>query len=114
MRHLAPGHLLFVIVLGLGFGLAGSATDAAASPPPGLRDESDYVTGKHGDPVTGLRIKLGEVLGKTGTEIADALKEGSPSIWVRAQADAIILSTVTIVDGDEQDIAKKLGPLLSK
>ena len=67
-----------------------------------------------GDPVTGLRITLGEGLGKTGTEIADALQEGSPSIWVRAQADAIILSPVTIVDGDERMITDRLRRLLTK
>jgi L-seryl-tRNA(Ser) seleniumtransferase len=67
----------------------------------------------HGDPVTGLRITLGEALGKTGTEVADTLQEGSPSIWVRAQEDAITLSTVTIMDGDVRIVADRLRRLLA-
>jgi seryl-tRNA(Sec) selenium transferase len=67
-----------------------------------------------GDPVTGLRIALGDELGKTGVELADALQDESPSIWVRAEADAITLSMVTIVDGDEQVIAERLRDLLTK
>jgi hypothetical protein len=65
------------------------------------------------DPVTGLRIALDEgALGKTVAEIAAALKDGDPSIWVRAQQDAIVVSVRTILDGDVQAIANRLKELL--
>jgi uncharacterized pyridoxal phosphate-dependent enzyme len=66
-----------------------------------------------GDPVTGLRISLDEgALGKTTAEIAAALKDGDPSIWVRAQQGAITVSVRTIMDGDELVIADSLRELL--
>jgi len=68
----------------------------------------------HGSPVTGLRIALDEeALGKTATKVADALREGNPSIWLHHQQDAITVSVVTIVDGDELVIADRLGRLLA-
>lgn len=66
-----------------------------------------------GSPVTGLRIALDEkALGKTAAEIADALQEGNPSIWLHSQADSITVSVVTITDGDELVIANTLKRLL--
>jgi len=66
-----------------------------------------------GDPVTGLRIALDEsALGKSAAEIAAALKEGDPSIWVNTQKGAIVVSTRTLVDGDEAVIADRLKELL--
>jgi hypothetical protein len=66
-----------------------------------------------GDPVTGLRIALDEqALGKTTAEIASALKDGDPSIWVRVQQGAIIVAVGTIVDGDEQVIASRFKEIL--
>jgi L-seryl-tRNA(Ser) seleniumtransferase len=68
----------------------------------------------HGNPVTGLRIVLDEeALGKTATKVADALREGNPSIWLHHQQDAITVSVVTIVDGDELVIADRLKRLLA-
>jgi L-seryl-tRNA(Ser) seleniumtransferase len=46
-------------------------------------------------------------------EGADALREGDPSIWLRARDDALVVSMVTIMDGDEQVIADRLKALLS-
>jgi L-seryl-tRNA(Ser) seleniumtransferase len=66
-----------------------------------------------GDPVTGLRIVLDErTLGKTVAEIASALQDGDPSIWVRAQQGAITVSVRTLMDGDELVIANRLRELL--
>ena len=66
-----------------------------------------------GDPVSGLCISLDEgALDKTAAEIAAALKDGDPSIWVRAQQGAIVVSVRTIVDGDELAIADRLKDLL--
>jgi seryl-tRNA(Sec) selenium transferase len=68
----------------------------------------------HGDPVTGLRITLDEgALGVTAAELADALQDGDPSIWLRAQQGALTVSVATIVDGDELVIADRLKRLLS-
>jgi len=67
-----------------------------------------------GSPVTGLRIALDEkALGKTVAEVADALRKGNPSIWVRSQADAITVSVRTLMDGDELVLADRLKRLLS-
>lgn len=67
-----------------------------------------------GAPVTGLRVAFDEMgLGKTAAEIAEALTEGDPSIWVRTEADTITLSVVTIMDDDVLVIADTLKRLLS-
>jgi L-seryl-tRNA(Ser) seleniumtransferase len=66
-----------------------------------------------GSPVTGLRIALEPALGKTAAEVSAALREGDPSIWLRAQADTIAISVTTIVDGDELVIADRLKRLVS-
>ena len=67
-----------------------------------------------GSPATSLRLTFDEAaLGKTAAEIADALREGNPSIWTHASANNITFSTLTIVDGDEQIIAGRLKSLLS-
>jgi len=67
-----------------------------------------------GDPITALRIAFDEkALGKTAAEIADALREGDPSIWVRSQPGAIVVSVATIMDGDEAIIADRLKRSLS-
>jgi len=67
-----------------------------------------------GSPVTGLRIALDEqALGKTAAQIAEALREGDPSIWLHAQADTITVSVSTLMDGDELIIAEGVKRLLS-
>ena len=66
-------------------------------------------------PATRLRIVFDEAaLGKTAAEIADALREGYPSIWVDTQGDTIAVSVSTIMDGDEYVIADRLKRLLSR
>lgn len=69
-----------------------------------------------GDPVTGLRIVLDEQsLGTTAADVAGALQDGDPSIWLRTQQGAIVVSVVTLMDGDERVIADGLkGLLLTK
>ncbi|TEU15528.1 MAG: aminotransferase class V-fold PLP-dependent enzyme, partial [Anaerolineales bacterium] len=67
-----------------------------------------------GSPVTGLLVRVDEkAFGRTIADIAEALREGDPSIWVRSREDAITLSVKTIVDGDELVIADRLKSLLS-
>jgi L-seryl-tRNA(Ser) seleniumtransferase len=66
-----------------------------------------------GSPVTGLRIVLDEgALGKSAAEVAVALKDGDPSIWVRSREDVIVVTVSTIVDGDEAAIADRLKDVL--
>lgn len=45
--------------------------------------------------------------------IAKSLQAGNPSIWVKRSGDEIIMSTETLVDGDEQVIIERLRALLS-
>jgi L-seryl-tRNA(Ser) seleniumtransferase len=67
-----------------------------------------------GDPVTGLRIVLDEqALGKTAAQVAGVLQDGDPSIWLRTHEGAIVVSVVTIADGDVQVIAGRLVDCLS-
>jgi len=67
-----------------------------------------------GSPATGLRIALDEeALGKTAAEVADALREGDPSIWLPSQANTVTVSVRTIMDGDELIIADRMKQLLS-
>ena len=78
-----------------------------------LNGVSGITTEPQGSPVTGLRITLDEAaLGKTASEVAGALREGSPSIWLGARGDALLVSTVTLMDGDERVIADSLKRLL--
>ena len=66
-----------------------------------------------GSPASALRIVLNEqALGKTAAEVANALREGDPSIWLRSQSNTITVSAVTITDGDELIIADRLTRLL--
>jgi D-glucosaminate-6-phosphate ammonia-lyase len=67
-----------------------------------------------GDPVTGLRIVLDkEALGRTAAQVAEALHDGDPSIWVRSHQGAIVVSAVTLMDGDEMVIADRLKKLIT-
>lgn len=66
-----------------------------------------------GSPPTGLSITLDEkALGRTAAEVANALQEGNPSIWLTAQGDSLTVSVRTLVDGDELVIAEGLKRLL--
>lgn len=68
-----------------------------------------------GSPVTGLNVTVDEKsLGKATAEIVNSLREGTPSIRVRSQANTITISAVTITDGDEMIIAHRLKHLLSE
>lgn len=67
-----------------------------------------------GSPVTGLLVRVDEkAFGRTIADIAEALRESDPSIWVRSRDDAITLSVETIVDGDELVIADRFRRLLA-
>lgn len=80
-------------------------------------------TAPAGEPVTGVRIKFDpQRVGKTVTEIADALRTGSPSIWFhwnlsmyveRQEANSMVFSVATIEDGDEPAIAERLRAVLT-
>ena len=84
----------------------------------GLQKEMEGVShvgmAPYGEPVIGLCITLDEkALGKTAAWIADTLREGDPSIWLRSEANAIIVSMPTLMEGDEFVIADELKRLLS-
>lgn len=67
-----------------------------------------------GSPATGLRISLDEkALGKTAAQIADALRQEDPRILLRHEVDALTVSAVTIMDGDDLVIADSLKRVLS-
>jgi D-glucosaminate-6-phosphate ammonia-lyase len=79
----------------------------------GLGDVPHIELVPDGSPVTGLRVLLDEgALGKTAVEVAGALQDGDPSIWVRSHQGAIVVSVVTLMDGDEAVIAGRLKELL--
>jgi L-seryl-tRNA(Ser) seleniumtransferase len=65
-----------------------------------------------GSPATGLRVLLSGQL-KSAAEVAGALQDGDPSIWVRSLQGAIVVSVVTLEDGDEQVIADRVKSLLT-
>jgi uncharacterized pyridoxal phosphate-dependent enzyme len=68
-----------------------------------------------GDPATGLRVTLDEeALGKTAREVSEALQDGDPSIRANVRPGALVLSVVTLVDGDEEVIAERLRGLLAQ
>ena len=76
----------------------------------------------NGDPVTGVRVDLVEgKVGKSVAAIAEALKEGNPSIWFhwdlsmyvqQQRANSMVFSVETIMDGDEAHIAERLAAAL--
>jgi seryl-tRNA(Sec) selenium transferase len=66
-----------------------------------------------GNPTTGLRIVLDEqATGKNSGEMADILRIGNPSIWLRSHQRALVVSAVTLTDGDEKVIADRLKEIL--
>ena len=77
----------------------------------------------HGNPVKGVNIQLDpQRVRKSVAEIADALKDGNPSIWfhwslsmyVQEQApNTMFFSVETIEDGDEPLIAQRLAAVLA-
>jgi L-seryl-tRNA(Ser) seleniumtransferase len=77
-----------------------------------------------GDPVTGVRVKLDpNAFHKSVAQIADELKAGNPSIWFHwdlsmyvkhQEPNTMIFSVETLVDGDEEIVAEKLGAVLQQ
>ena len=66
-------------------------------------------------PVDGLRITVdAEKAGKTAEEIADELRAGNPSIWVRDfdQVGCFIIRMPTLKEGGEKIIAERLKEIL--
>ena len=51
-------------------------------------------------------------LGKSATDIADALQNGNPSIWTMSGNGAIHFSMFTVVDGDEEVIAERFKEIV--
>lgn len=72
-----------------------------------MPEEADFATSLH------LTLD-GKSLGKTAAEVAKALREGDPRIWVRQRGDTIAVWTGTLVDGDEQVIVERLKSLLAE
>ena len=67
-----------------------------------------------GPPVmrSGLQIALEPGSGKTGPQIAAALREGTPSIAINAQPDTLTVSVAFFEDGEEEIVAERLRDAL--
>jgi D-glucosaminate-6-phosphate ammonia-lyase len=66
-----------------------------------------------GDPPTDVRLDLDEIaLGRTAEQLSAALRDGDPSIWVRVEQEALVVSAATMLDGDEGELAERLYALL--
>jgi len=64
---------------------------------------------------TGISIAFDrEILGITAKEVAELLKAGDPSIWVRPGEESIFINADTLVEGDEERIVKALRRILSE
>jgi hypothetical protein len=47
-------------------------------------------------------------VGKTGQEVAAALRAGTPSIWVRPDGDGLAMEVHTLRPGEEETLADAL------
>lgn len=64
---------------------------------------------------SGLRIAVdASALGKTATEVRDALLAGTPSIAVNVQGDALMVSVAFLEDGEEAIVAERLRAALMR
>jgi D-glucosaminate-6-phosphate ammonia-lyase len=61
----------------------------------------------------GVRLLLGPSAACDADRVADALREGEPSIWVRSAGDAINVSVGFMQDGDVEVVARRLREVLS-
>ena len=67
-----------------------------------------------GIPWVQLRLILDEkIVGKTILEVADSLKDGDPSIWVRPDGNALSVAVNTLRQGEEHVVAKGLKEVLT-
>jgi len=65
-------------------------------------------------PSVRMRVVLDEAgLNKSAEEVAQALKEGDPSIWVRPMGNAIYISLSTLREGEAEIVAERLRDVLS-
>jgi L-seryl-tRNA(Ser) seleniumtransferase len=61
----------------------------------------------------GVMVTLDEAaLGKTGDQVREALRNGSPSIWVRGSGRAIRVNVAHLVEGEEEIVVGRLRELL--
>ncbi|MBN1402147.1 MAG: aminotransferase class V-fold PLP-dependent enzyme [Anaerolineae bacterium] len=67
------------------------------------------------DPSADVRLVLDEAaLGRTAEQLSAELRDGDPSIWVRVEQEALVISTATMRDGDEAEVAERLNALLTR
>jgi seryl-tRNA(Sec) selenium transferase len=61
----------------------------------------------------GLRIGLDEAaLGKTAAQIIEALREGTPSIWMRGNGNSFNVAVSNLLDDEVQVVVERLRELL--
>ncbi|MCZ6679558.1 MAG: aminotransferase class V-fold PLP-dependent enzyme [Candidatus Poribacteria bacterium] len=61
-----------------------------------------------------LRITLDEgAIGKTASQITEALREGNPSIWAGDSGNSISIGVANLIDDDVQVVADRLRELLT-
>jgi seryl-tRNA(Sec) selenium transferase len=62
----------------------------------------------------GLLLTLDETaLGKTASQVIEALRAGDPSIWVRGSGNTFSVAVPQLVDGEEQIVARRLREVLT-
>jgi L-seryl-tRNA(Ser) seleniumtransferase len=62
----------------------------------------------------GVMVSLDEAaLGKTGDQIREALRTGSPSIWTRGSGSSVRVNVAHLVGGEEEIVVARLRELLS-
>jgi L-seryl-tRNA(Ser) seleniumtransferase len=61
-----------------------------------------------------LRITLGDALGTSVAGVSEKLKAGDPSVWVRAEGDALYVAVHTLREGEEKVVANRLYKVLSE
>ena len=67
-----------------------------------------------GSPITGLRVTLDEqALGKTASQVAEALLAGDPSVMLRSEGQSLVINVTTIVEGDQDVIVDALKRALA-
>ena len=62
---------------------------------------------------SGVRLTLDEAeLGKTAAQVSQALREGTPSIWVDYRGNVLHVSVPQLAEGEEQIVAERLRAAL--
>ena len=78
-----------------------------------LRNAVEKLPGVTCDPVSGDRVTGLRVIVDNAPKLAEALREGSPSIWCNVDDESLSFGLHTVEEGDEMVIADRLKELLS-